>query len=223
MYIGNHRWFECMHVKGKTYIGTTVHRGFTPLLMLLALYACQRVPNVQFSFEPEDHLEAGEVIRFINDTKHATSFIWDFGDGGISRLPNPNYIFEQAGIFSVKLTAFNEEAESYLTQKITIHEPTLLGFIVFDTTETLLEGADVWIYDDEKAWDDRELPLLSGITGEDGKTVFMNVEPTVFYVWVFREEAGGSWYYRGYTPTLTRNDDNWFNVPCVWLPDEPHQ
>jgi hypothetical protein len=169
-----------------------------------------------------EYPEAGELIYYINETKHASAYRWEFGDGGVSHLVNPEHIYAQAGIYTIKLTALNGESESFLTGRITIFEPTLLGFIVFDTSGAPLNSAEVWIYEEKEAWDNQEKPWMAGLTDEEGKSTFLHLEPVTYYIWAFQPGIEGRWYYRGYTPPLVRNEMNLFNVPCIWLPDEPH-
>jgi hypothetical protein len=191
-------------------------------LTLLLLVACQRTPRPEFTYVPAENPEAGEVILFINDTRHADSYSWDFGDGEGSSLMEPEHVFKEAGIFNVTLTAYNEGAESSVSQMLTIREPTLLGLIVTDSTGLLLQVAEIWIYDDQPAWENLEEPLASAYTDQEGTAVFMNMEPVIYFVRVSKEVQGGKWYYRGYTTVLEVNQSNWFSVPCRWLPDEPH-
>ncbi|MBS1646235.1 MAG: PKD domain-containing protein [Bacteroidetes bacterium] len=41
---------------------------------------------------------------FVSTSQYATSYYWDFGDNlGSSTIPNPTYIYTQAGVYSVKL------------------------------------------------------------------------------------------------------------------------
>jgi len=196
--------------------------GIGGMIMILLICACQRIPNVQFSLESVENPEAGELIRFINETKHATAYRWEFGDGGVSHLPSPEHIYEQSGIYNIKLTALNGDAESFLIRKIAIFEPTQLGFIVFDTSGAPLSSAEVWVYQEKEGWENQEQPTVSSLTDEEGKATFLHLEPVTYYLLAFQQGDGGQWYYRGYTPPLVRNELNWFNVPCVWLPDEPH-
>jgi PKD repeat protein len=193
------------------------------LILILLGAGCQRVPHVQFSIDAVEQPEAGEVIRFINETKNASKYRWEFGDGGLSYLPAPEYSYDQAGIYTVKLTAYNGEAESFLTRPVTIYEPTQMGFFVFDTSGAPLNSAEVWIYEEKEAWDNQEQPWMAGLTDEEGKSTFLHLEPVIYYIWAFQQGAGGQWYYRGFTPPLVMNDFNWFNVPCIWLPDGPHR
>lgn len=185
-------------------------------------FSCQRLPKPRFTYEPLENPEAGEVIQFINESKRGESYYWEFGDGGISTLSDPQHRFEKAGIFSVTLTASAEQGEAYNTERITIFEPTLLGFIVSDSTGALLEGAEVSVYAEEGAWNEGAEPDFSGTTDQEGKLFFLNLESEIYYIDAFRLEQEGKWYYRGYTSPLELNEENWFNVPCVWLSDAPY-
>ena len=42
---------------------------------------------------------------FVNTSLGGTDFIWDFGDGQTSTLPNPSHYYANAGVYTVKLTA----------------------------------------------------------------------------------------------------------------------
>lgn len=191
-------------------------------LLLAVLCSCQRLPKPRFTYEPLENPEAGEIIQFINESKRGESYFWEFGDGGISTLTDPQHTFENAGVYSVTLTATAEPGEAYNTERITIFEATLLGFIVTDSTGSLLEGAEVLIYDRQEAWERLETPHYSGYTDQEGKLQFMHPDSEIYYILVFGEETGGSWYYRGFTSPLELHEENWFNVPCVWRTDAPH-
>jgi gliding motility-associated-like protein len=52
---------------------------------------------------------------FINNSKYADSYLWDFGDGTTSTEENPTHIFEKAGKFKITLTAFADEGCSNTT------------------------------------------------------------------------------------------------------------
>lgn len=191
-------------------------------LVFACLFSCQRLHKPLFTYEPLENPEAGEIIRFINESKRGDSFFWEFGDGGISTLTDPEHTYDKAGIYSVTLTASADQAEAYNTERITIFEPTLLGFIVSDSTGVLLEGAEVWVYLQKEAWEKREAPDYSDTTDLEGKLIFHNLESETHFIEAFREEPGGKWFYRGYTPPLELNEENWFNVPCVWQSDTPN-
>jgi len=43
------------------------------------------------------------IISFSNNSSNASSYKWDFGDGGVSTLANPTHTYTSAGNYSVKL------------------------------------------------------------------------------------------------------------------------
>lgn len=188
---------------------------------LTAVSSCKKLPEPAFSYTPVDNPEAGETIQFINQSINAITFSWDFGDGGTSILESPEYIFQDPGSYVVNMTAFNEDGEERTSQSITINQPTILGFQVFDSTGVeLLSGADVWIYDNEDDLLNLRDPLFTGITDENGEVIFFNMEPIVYYFLTSKSAPGGAWLFAFSTPILDQNEPNifWFN--CIWFPNE---
>jgi len=202
------------------YLTGTIRTSVVIALVFLTLFSCQRLPKPDFSYTPADNPEAGDTIQFTNLSEEATSYQWEFGDGNSSVLEDPYYIYDRSGIYDVKLTAYNEAGEEAKTESVTIHKPTVLGFLVFDSTgENILAGADVLIYDNDYDWEFKpEQPLMSDVTDNSGLVLFENMEPIVYYIIVFKEEANGAWIFPGQTPTaIIQNEVNLFNVPCVWV------
>ncbi len=189
-------------------------------IAFLFIVSCKKLPEPAFSFSPIDNPEAGETIQFTNESLDATSFSWEYGDGASSTLENPEHIYEEAGIFSVKLLALNESGEESIIQAITIYEPTILGFVVGDSIgENIFSDAEVWVYDNQSDWENTNEPLLKGITDNDGLVYFEHMESIVYHIWAFKYETGGLWLFGGFTSSLELNEINLFNVPCSWLPD----
>lgn len=56
------------------------------------------------------------TVLFENRSLHADSFIWYFGDGGISDEENPTYIYDRSGEYIVTLRAIGEGGESMVTK-----------------------------------------------------------------------------------------------------------
>jgi len=186
-------------------------------LMLFTVFSCERLPKPRFSFSPEENAESGDTIRFINESSRASTYEWEFGDGGTSSKDHPTYIYQEAGIYEVKLTAHNESGKEYATEPISIHEPTILGFIAHDSTgSNLLAGATIWIYDNEIDRDNLLTPIFAGITDSKGRVEFLNVEPIIYHVWAIKEDPTGSWTYKGYTDRLERNELNFYTFSCNW-------
>ncbi len=191
------------------------------LLTILTTFSCKRLPNPEFSYSPEENAEAGDTIWFLNESRHAESFDWEFGDGGISNSDNPTYIYREAGIFEVKLTAFNESGKDHTSLPITINEPTILSFITYDSIGNMpLSSVWVWIYDNEADRDSMFTPLYAKITDNEGNVEFTNVDLLIYHVWAFKEEVEGRWEYRGYTSNLYPNKLNRFIIPCYWVSSE---
>jgi PKD repeat protein len=63
-------------------------------------------------------------VAFTDLSTNATSWSWNFGDGGVSALQNPNYIYNVAGTFTVSLTS-SSATDSNSTTK--------LNYITVDT------------------------------------------------------------------------------------------
>lgn len=64
------------------------------------------LPYADFSFDPE-YGEAPLSVIFTNKSSAASSYLWNFGDGGISTQKDPVYLFNQSGVYNVLLTSFN--------------------------------------------------------------------------------------------------------------------
>lgn len=64
-------------------------------------------PIANFSYGPSRNLEAPVTISFINESKNATSYEWNFDDGTTSTQASPTHTFTEGGTFRVTLTAKN--------------------------------------------------------------------------------------------------------------------
>ena len=193
----------------------------TILLILLILFSCSKLPKPDFSYFPEDNPESGDTIRFKNYSRHADSYEWDFGDGETSLYVSPDHIYEVAGVYEVTLNAFSDGGSNMITRGITIFEPTVLGFTVYDSTgDRLLTGAQISVYDNKADRDSLYTPLLSGTTDADGRVVFSNLDPITYHVWVSKEVPGGFWIFKGFTNPLAQNKINNYTVACIWSEDQ---
>ena len=191
------------------------------ILTFLILFSCSKVPKPDFTYFPEDNPESGDTIRFKNYSRNADSYEWDFGDGGTSLDVSPDYIYELAGVYEVTLNAFSEAGSNMITKGITIFEPTVLGFIVYDSSLTrMLTGAEIRVYDNKTDRDSLTSPLFSGVTGAEGKLVFNNLEPIIYHIWVSKEVPGGFWIFKGFTNPLIQNKVNNYTVKCIWSEDQ---
>ncbi|MEM6297621.1 MAG: PKD domain-containing protein [Bacteroidota bacterium] len=78
-------------------------------------------PTADFTFAP-DAPKAGDAVTFTNTSQNATTYAWEFGDGGTSSLASPSHTFEAAGTYTVKLTATGEGGEATTEKTVTVAE-----------------------------------------------------------------------------------------------------
>ena len=75
-------------------------------------------PTADFTYSPSSNLTAPVKISFTNNSKNASSYGWDFGDGTTSMTTNPIKDFTKAGDYTVKLTA--TDAQNQKAQKTVV-------------------------------------------------------------------------------------------------------
>ena len=192
-----------------------------PLLFIafLAVMSCKRIPIPEFDYTPFENPEAGDTIEFLNVSINADSYDWDFGDGSTSIEINPLHIYAEAGIYDVKLNAYNDAGDEAITKTLTINEATELGFLTYGMADsTILPDTEVWIYDNKIEWEEINEPLRIGTTNQEGIVYFLNVEPAIYHIYAIKQSTGGFWYFSGSTPeAINQNEINVFNVPCTWI------
>src|SRR6185436_11314969 len=106
-----------------------------PLVCVLGLSACKKGssdedipktdPVVDFSFSIGDGF-APDTIQFSNHSSNAESYQWDFSDGSSSDETGPSHVFQNPGIYNVKLTGNNSSGFSYIIKPITVEPDTEL-------------------------------------------------------------------------------------------------
>jgi len=70
------------------------------------------IPTAAFSALPTSGTAPLSVQFTDLSTNSPTSWAWDFGDGGASTQQNPTHVYQEAGLFTVSLTASNEAGAS---------------------------------------------------------------------------------------------------------------
>ncbi len=76
---------------------------------------------VSASFDPASDIGvAPAVIAFQNHSRNATSYHWDFGDGGTSESINPVHRYDAGGVYEIGLTACRGEECGEATQTVVI-------------------------------------------------------------------------------------------------------
>lgn len=182
------------------------------------IFACERLPNPKFSYLPTENTEAGDSIWFTNQSRASDQFSWNFGDGNSSSENDPKHLYTSPGVYEVILTARNSVGEESFSLFIPVNDPTVLGFIVSDSSGAVpLKDAEIWVYGNTEDLENRLNPHFHGITDNLGRIYFQNAEPRIYHVQVIGQDEGGQWAYRGFTSALHQNKVNLFTVACLRL------
>lgn len=71
-----------------------------------------KISSTNAFFTASDGVASETPAAFQNRSSNASSYLWEFGDGTISTDANPQHTYQNAGTYSVKLTAFGAESVS---------------------------------------------------------------------------------------------------------------
>ncbi|MFK7920581.1 MAG: PKD domain-containing protein [Bacteroidia bacterium] len=131
--------------------------GCTDTLLRTGYIEVGQLPTADFTVDTTIAC-LDQSLQFTNLASNALTFIWDFGDGGTSFLPNPIYTYTDTGFFDVSLVVENNGCTDtlILTDYIYINPPkvSFLADTTFscDTplTVTFTDfsfGANLWQWD----------------------------------------------------------------------------
>ena len=86
------------------------------------------LPQAGFTTEP-DTVCAGQIIQFLGQSPEAVNWFWDFGDGGVSVLQNPQHMYELAGTYQVILTVEDGNGcQGSFTGQVTVYPEPVADF-----------------------------------------------------------------------------------------------
>lgn len=190
-------------------------------IIMIIFSACTKdLPTASFTHS-SDNYEAGDTINFTSTSSNADNFNWEFGDGGASSEENPWHIFNSTGTYEVNLEVTNEDGSDKTASSVTIKDPTILAFqVIKEGTEEPISGCGIFVFDNQTDWDNVENPVAVGLTDIDGYIEFYHAKAIVYYLYAYKEETGGVWYFAGYTGTLLLNQMNGYTIPAVWEADK---
>jgi PKD repeat protein len=102
--------------------------SFTILIDELSLKESKNVPPPEADFFSDVTTgDAPLTVNFTNLSKNATEYLWEFGDDSTSTVESPSHTYSKAGVYSVKLIAYNAEGASdtlLVDSLITVSSPT---------------------------------------------------------------------------------------------------
>jgi len=81
-------------------------------------------PGVQPNFEDVDPACGPYTVTFVNTSRYAIRYQWDFDDGFTSEMQNPTHTFTQAGTYNVALTAIGHGGDRRTIRKQVVVHPT---------------------------------------------------------------------------------------------------
>ncbi len=74
---------------------------------------------------------SGLEASFTNQSANATSYSWDFGDGGMSSEANPTYTYGASGDYDVTLTAMDNMGQSdFITKKVSVSDASFTADVM---------------------------------------------------------------------------------------------
>jgi S-formylglutathione hydrolase len=99
----------------------TKYCSFAFLCMFILVSACKD-PEASFYYSCGDCV-IGDTVQFLSTSVNSETFEWDFGDGNISSEENPIHIYNETGIFDVRLTVYNNNGSDGANRLVTITGP----------------------------------------------------------------------------------------------------
>lgn len=86
------------------------------VLMVNVLMGCisdifSTKPKASFEYHPSKNIKTGDTIRFINNSKNADLYHWDFGDSSSAYVKDPKHVFKNKRIYLVKLYASKQSED----------------------------------------------------------------------------------------------------------------
>ncbi len=87
------------------------------------------VPTTNFTFTTN-----GLTATFTNTTTGATSYLWNFGDGATSTETNPVHTYDNAGVYTVILTATNDCGSTNISKTVIVSVPPVAAFTATPTS-----------------------------------------------------------------------------------------
>jgi PKD repeat protein len=132
-------------MKRRLYISTVFALVFT-----LTLVACKKksTPPAAESEAPVASFTVSNdgcigpcTVSFVNTSKNASSYSWDFGDGSASTEENPSHLYSSAGTFNVQLTATSSGVTKTTSQSVSIGVAQY--YLRYKVDGTLITAVDI--------------------------------------------------------------------------------
>jgi PKD repeat protein len=90
------------------------------LLILVSPVSAAVAPVAKFTADPTSGNAPLVVLFTDKSTGNPSYYMWNFGDGGISKNQNPAHMYQKPGVYTVTLTVSNGAGSSKASQTITV-------------------------------------------------------------------------------------------------------
>lgn len=172
------------------------------------LYSCDVEPYADFSVSKRI-VEINEIVYFTNYSNDAKDFVWDFGDGYVSYVTNPQHAYETPGLYTVRLEAHNDGDADFAYQDIEVlppPEPTVLEITVLEYYDLYpVPEASILIYPTLNDWNNETNAIVEVFTDNNGIAVVEGLDPLQYYLDV--------WHANHDNYTLAEEDVNFILTP----------
>ncbi len=88
-------------------------------------------------------------VQFRNNSVYGSSYFWEFGDGNTSADPEPYHIFEEPGLYSVKLTVTGAGGAEFAYREVEVYRLPEVSFMVSPEL-VMLPGQKVQLFNESK-------------------------------------------------------------------------
>lgn len=122
------------------------------IAVLLRLFFSNR--TVRMTLTPAE-VEAGTPVYYADSTRNADTWLWEFGNGDVSRQRNGKYVFKKPGLYQVRLQVDNSlEKKQIITVRAKSDDYGSGGLVKMTAPETAIQGEIISFrgYGSSKEW-----------------------------------------------------------------------
>jgi len=69
-------------------------------------------------------------VQFVNTSAYGHSYLWEFGDGNTSSEPEPYHVYEEAGIYQVRLMVTGDGGTEFAYREVVVYRQPEVNFMV---------------------------------------------------------------------------------------------
>ena len=175
-------------------------------------------PTAEFIFDKVRACQ-GDVISFTDISYNGTptQWLWEFGDGTTDTIQSPTHIYNQPGIYTVKLTAMNANGQTTIVKNNSINIASISGgktapfYENFEDEDFPNLGSDdslkEWVI--ENGYPNVFWEKINGIAATGGASFGLNLSD-------INNTAGQTYFYSITSPTVDFSNPNCNKLHYKW-------